>query len=169
MCSRKGARPQPRSSEARSSYWISDGSPTDQEPGKIGPVDLLRRVLYAEAGVWAVAGVALAAAPRFVLVTLFDQSPAPDYGWVRITGIEAFALALLMVLVGHRIEDLWWWSWAFVIPTGLLALVAVLNAAFGLPPTSSTVLWWIMAAVGALFTGGLLWGLARTGREREPV
>src|SRR6266545_6683512 len=94
-------------------------------------MNALKRALYLQAAVWAVAGLAFAVAPRFVLVTLFDQ-PRPDAAWLRIVGIQAFGLAMLMVLVAHRIEDLWWWSWAFAVVTAGTAALVVLNAAFGL-------------------------------------
>ncbi len=63
---------------------------------------LLRRVLYLQAAVWTLAGVALAALPRFVLSTVFGQVHYPEYAWVRIVGVTSFALALFMVLVAQR-------------------------------------------------------------------
>ena len=58
-----------------------------------------------EAAVWAACGVAIAVAPRFVLVTMFDLPPLPDQGYVRIAGVFAFSLSLLMVLVARRLDD----------------------------------------------------------------
>jgi hypothetical protein len=127
---------------------------------------LLRRVLYLQAAVYAVSGAALAAMPRFVVTTLFGQVHYPEYAWVRVTGLEALGLAMFMVLVAQRAPEVWWWSWAFVLPTVLITVVAVANALVGLPEGSSGVLWWILAAVNAAFTTGLIWGLARTGQER---
>src|SRR6266511_4161508 len=48
--------------------------PFHQNDPSIVPTGMqaLRRVLHLQAAVWAVAGVALAVAPKFVLVTLFD-------------------------------------------------------------------------------------------------
>ncbi len=100
-------------------------------------MDLLKRVLIIEAGVWAVCGLAIAVAPRFVLVTMFDLPPLPDQGYVRIAGVFAFSLSLLMVLVARRLETLWWFAWAFVIATAGSAIVAALNALFGLPDGAS--------------------------------
>ena len=54
-----------------------------------------------EAAVWAACGVAIAVAPRFVLVTVFDLPQLPDQGYVRIAGVFAFSLSLLMVLVAR--------------------------------------------------------------------
>src|SRR5439155_1041285 len=43
------------------------------------PMSLLRRVLYWHAVVWTGCGVAIAVAPRWVLVSLFDQPAYPQY------------------------------------------------------------------------------------------
>jgi len=141
-------------------------------------VALLKRVLYVEAALGMISGVALAAVPKFTLVTVFRQVHYPEYAWVRLVGIQAIGLSLLAVLVAQRIEELWWWSWAFAIPTGAAALLFGLNAAFGLhcigpaqigPTCPSPVMWWAYAAVSALLTAGFLVGLTRTGRRSFPV
>ncbi len=121
-----------------------------------------------EAAVWAAGGVAIAVAPRFVLDTMFDLPELPDQGYVRIAGVFAFSLSLLMVLVARRLESLWWFTWAFVLATAGSAVVAALDALFGLPDGASPLLWWVFAAVSAAFTFGLLAGLAKTGTERPP-
>ena len=121
-----------------------------------------------EAAVWAACGVAIAVAPRFVLVTMFDLPELPDQGYVRIAGVFAFSLSLLMVLVARRLETLWWFTWAFVLATAGSAIVAVLNVLFGLPDGVSPLLWWVFAGVSTAFTFGLLAGLAKTGTERPP-
>lgn len=129
-------------------------------------MDALRRVLYLEAGVWAVVGSALALAPRFVLVTLFDQPPVGEFTWLRLYGIQAVGVAMLMVLVAHRIEQLWWWSWAFALVTAGTAAMVVLNAAFGLAPAQSSVLWWLFGIVALAFSFALLYGLFASSREQ---
>jgi hypothetical protein len=129
-------------------------------------MNTLRRVLYLEAGVWAVAGAALALAPRFVLVTLFDQPPQGEFAWLRLYGIQTLGLAMLMVLVAHRIEQLWWWSWAFALVTAATAALVVLNAAFGLVPGQSGVLWWLFGFVALAFSFALLYGLFASSREQ---
>jgi hypothetical protein len=121
-----------------------------------------------QALVWAACGIAIAVAPRFVLVTVFDLPPLLDQGYVRIAGVFAFSLSLLMVLVARRLESLWWFAWAFVLATAGSAIVAALNALFGLPDGVSPLLWWVFAAVSMAFTVGLLAGLAKTGTERPP-
>lgn len=132
-------------------------------------MQLLRRVLLLQALVWAVCGAAIAIAPRFVLVTLFDLPEAPDLGYVRVAGVLSFSLALLMVLISRRLEELWWFAWAFVIAAAGTAIVAALNALFGLPEGASPLLWWLFAGASTAFTIGLLMGLARVGTERSPV
>jgi hypothetical protein len=121
-----------------------------------------------QAVVWAGCGIAIALAPRFVLVTVFELPSLPDQGYVRIAGVFAFSLSLLMVLVSRRLETLWWFAWAFVLATAGSAIVAVLNALFGLPHGVSPLLWWVFAALSTAFTVGLLAGLAKTGTERPP-
>jgi hypothetical protein len=121
-----------------------------------------------QAVVWAACGIAIAVAPRFVLVTLFDLPPLPDQGYVRIAGVFAFSLSLLMVLVARRLETLWWFAWAFVLAAAGSAIVAALNALFGLPDGVSPLLWWVFATISTAFTFGLLAGLAKTGTERPP-
>jgi hypothetical protein len=122
-----------------------------------------------QAAVWAACGIAIAVAPRFVLVTVFDLPSLPDQGYIRIAGVFAFSLSLLMVLVARRLETLWWFAWAFVLATAGSAIVAASNALFGLPDGVSPLLWWVFAAVSTAFTVGLLAGLAKTGTERPPI
>lgn len=129
---------------------------------------LLRTTLYLDAAVWAVTGVLLALVPVRVLQGAFDQAPLGDYVWVRMAAVMGIGMAMLMVLVGHRVETLWWFSWAFVLTEGGLALLAALNALFGLPEGSSALLWWLFASVSTGFAAALLIGLAVTGLERPP-
>ena len=129
-------------------------------------MNALRRALYLQAGVWAIVGMALAVAPRVALVTLFDQPRHQEFAWMRLLGIHALGLGMLMVLVAHRVEELWWWSWAFAIATVASAAVALLNAAFGLGPHESGVLWWVLSAPAVLFSLGLLYGLYEASREQ---
>ena len=125
--------------------------------------------MMVQAAVWSVCGAAIAVAPGLVLVTMFDLPPLADTGYVRIAGVFSFSLALLMVLVARRLQELWWFAWAFVIASAGSATVAGLNALFGLPEGASPLLWWLFAAVSTIFTVGLLAGLAKTGTERPPV
>src|SRR5437763_10277018 len=114
----------------------------------------LRRALYAAAAIWFLSGLAVATAPHFWLVTVFDQIGYSDFAYVRFAGTEGIALALLMVMVANHLEDNWWWSWAFVIATGAMAIVAIVNVAAGLPHGSSSGVWWLVVAVTAVVVPG---------------
>jgi hypothetical protein len=80
---------------------------------------LLKRILYLQALVWAVAGGGLVLFPGLILHDLFSQPDYAEYAWVRVVGIQGFVLALVMVMVAHRIDTLWWWfaavNWAFAL------------------------------------------------------
>ena len=128
----------------------------------------LRLTLYLQAAVWSSVGAALALVPRFAVSTVFGQTRPVGDAWIRVAGIQAFGLALFMVLVGHRIQDSWWWSWGFTIATAGLAAVALLNAAFGLAPGDSAVLWWLFGAVTVAFAFGLMYGLYQASGE-QPI
>ena len=128
---------------------------------------LLKRVLYWEAGLLAVSGLFVASFPRWLLQTVFAQPSTPDV-WVRMAGVQAMGFAMLAVVIGHRIEQLWWASWAYVITGALVAVVTAGYALFGLPDGTSAVLWWLMAVESVVITAALLVGLAQTGTERDP-
>ena len=130
---------------------------------------LLRTVLYLDAVVWAATGGLLALIPVSLLEDVFHQVPLGDYVWVRMAAILGVGTALLMVMVAHRIETLWWFDWAFVLTEGALALLCVLNALFGLPDGSGALLWWVFAGVSAAFAAAMLVGLAKTGTERPAI
>ena len=61
-------------------------------------MNALRRVLHLQAAIWAVAGLALLAAPRFVLVTVFDQPRHQEFAWMRLLGVNALGLAMAMLM-----------------------------------------------------------------------
>ncbi len=130
---------------------------------------ILRRFLYYTAALWAVCGVGVATLPHWVLVTVFKQVEYPDYTYVRVTGVMSIGLAMLMVLVAQRIEQIWWFSWAFVLTGAAIVTVTGLHALFGVPEGASIVLWWLFAGVNAALTSGLLFGMAMTGQEKPFV
>ena len=132
------------------------------------PMALLKRTLYLGATLSVIGGLAFAISPHFWLVTVFKQPSYPDYAGGRMLGVGMFVFGLLMVLVAHRIEQVWWWSWAFVIAGLGFALVG-LTRAIADPTDRSSSLWWGVAATNALFAGSLVWGLGRTGMERPPI
>jgi hypothetical protein len=127
---------------------------------------LLRRVLYWQAALWTAAGAVEIAAPRWFLETVFRQPPYPDVAYVRSMGVMCVAFALLMVLVAQRLEDVWWWAWAFALTDAALATVSVLNAVLGPVEGSATTYWWLLGAGNVAFASGLMVGMARTGQER---
>ena len=130
---------------------------------------LLRRTLRWQAGLWALSGVALLVAPRWVVEGVMGQPPIGEDVWIRAAGVMAIALAGQMVLVGNRIEELWWWSWTFAILEIGTALVFAVAGLVGLPEGAPAWPWWALGLVnGAL---GLLQvtALARAGTERSPV
>jgi hypothetical protein len=130
-------------------------------------MNLLKRVLYWEASTLAVSGLFAALFPRWLLETVFAQPPTPDV-WARVAGVQAVGFAMLAVVIAHRIEELWWASWAYVITGSSVAVVTAGYALFGLPDGTSAVLWWLMAVESVVITAGLLVGLARAGTERDP-
>jgi hypothetical protein len=129
-------------------------------------VKLLRSALYAQAMVWAASGLVIAALPRWVLVDVFDQPPHPYYAYVRVAGVLALGMALLMVLVAQRLEDVWWWSWSFIITTAGLVTVAGLHAIVGRPSGSAIVLWIIFPCVNAILLAAMLLGMAKAAQEK---
>jgi hypothetical protein len=131
-------------------------------------VRLLRRVLYLDALVTSVVGLALIAAPAWAFETLLGQPAALDTAIHRLAGVASFTLALLMVLVAHRVEELWWWCWAFVVLEVGAAAVATLHAAFGLPEGAEAWPWWAVGILSWAFAGAFLWGIARAGAEASP-
>src|SRR5439155_16617799 len=157
-----GSRLVPPGSDTTSPTWAPEPRCWGARLSSATGMNALRRILYIQAALWAIAGIALAVAPRQIVVSLFDQPPLSELTWIRLVGVEAVTVAMLMVLVAHRLEDLWWWSWAFAfVETGTAAL-GLLNAGFGLRPGQSGTLWWIIGAVGAAFALGVLWGLLQT-------
>lgn len=126
---------------------------------------LLRGTLYAHALAWLVVGAILALWPG-LLQSWLGQPPYLERAWVRLTGVQAIGLALFMVLVGHRVEELWWWAWGFVLTTGAVAAVLTLNAAFGLPAGASATVWWALAIAHWALGSATLIGMSRAARER---
>lgn len=126
---------------------------------------LLRRILYLDALLNAGLAVALIALPRVLLVDLFDQPLYPDYAFVRVFGVAALALAVLEVLIAQRVEDLWWWCWAFVLFEGARAAVLTLHVLFGLPDGASPFMWWLGASVRWAVAFALVLGIGRAGSE----
>lgn len=130
---------------------------------------LLRRILYWQAAAWFASGVLLTIGPGFVVELLLDQPPLGEDAWLRLGGVMAIALAAQMVLVAHRIEDLWWWSWTFAFLEAGTALVFLATGSIGLAEGAPGWPWWLLGAVNGGFALGGVAALARAGTERSPV
>jgi hypothetical protein len=129
-------------------------------------VRALKRVLYAEAALWAAIGLVLAVIPRPVVVGLFGSRAGGALVWHRFLGANVFGLALVMVLVAHRIQEVWWWSWAFAFSSVASAIAALLHSAFGLGSAESRGAWWTASSVLVAFAFGLLYGIFVASREQ---
>ena len=103
---------------------------------------------------------------------LFGQPVLADYVWVRAAAVMGVVLALLMVLVAQKIDELWWWSWAFAVLEVGTATVFAINAAFGVPEGADAWPFWALAIVNGGFGAGLLVGMgigARRSRSSDGV
>ena len=130
---------------------------------------LLKRVLYWQAALWAVSGVGLFSVPGWLVKRLLDQPLVGDDVWLRAMGAMAIILSLLMVLVAHHLDVVWWWAWAFVILEGAMAAVFAVNALVSLPGSAAALPWWLIAGANALVGALELVALAKVGMERSPV
>jgi hypothetical protein len=132
-------------------------------------VKLLQRLLKVQAVLWASTGALLLLAPGWTLETLLRQAPLGEVAWLRIAGVMSVVLALLMVLVQQKLEEVWWWSWAFAVLEAGTATICILHAMFGLPPGEPSGAWWLLGAVNGAFAAGLLMGIGYAGQERPFV
>lgn len=130
---------------------------------------LLRRLLKVQAALWLIWSVAVGLFPRQVMEDLLGQPVSADYVWVRAAAVMGVVLALLMVLVAQKIDELWWWSWAFALLEVGTATVFVINAMFGVPAGADAWPFWALATVNGLFGAGLLVGMGISGQERPFV
>lgn len=92
----------------------------------------------------------------------------PNLTWIRLVGLQAIMTGLMQVIIGHRVESLWWFSWTFVF--GAVASLVVFGAHLisGLGPSESPVPWAVLVLFAAVGVVGLLYGLARAGIEKPP-
>ena len=129
-------------------------------------MSLLRRALGTGAVLLVALSAQLVVIPRTIVETIMGQAPAADDVWIRLFGTAGVALALFHVLILRKLDDLWWWCWAFVIFDGLIAVIVILHATVGLPEGSAAWPWWVFGATSAAFTGLYVAGLAKTGQEK---
>lgn len=126
---------------------------------------VLRRALGLGAVVLLVPAVSLVAVPRTIVERIMGQSTGDDV-WIRLTGAACLALALFHVLVIRKLDDLWWWCWAFVVFDGSVAVISLTHAAVGLPEDSAAWPWWLLGVAAAAFSALYLVGLAKAGSEK---
>jgi hypothetical protein len=131
-------------------------------------VGLLGATLIWQAVLWAIAGVALVIAPGWVTESLFGQPPVED-AWLRAFGVASVCLAAQMVLVRRKLEELWWWSWTFVLLEFGTAAVFAATALTDTPSGAPRWPWWLLAVLNAAFGALDIAGLAKTGTERPAV
>jgi len=127
---------------------------------------VLRRALGLGATLLLALGVLLVLMPKTIADVTLGQAPVGDDVWIRLTGVACIALALFHVLVNRKLDDLWWWCWAFVLFDGSVAVIAISHAAIGLPAGVAAWPWWISGTAAAAFTALYLVGLAKAGGER---
>lgn len=129
----------------------------------------LRQVLRWQSALWAVFGLVLLVVPSALVEGLLDQGPVAEDAWLRTLGVAAVVLAAQMVLVARKLDDLWWWSWSFVLLEVGTAAVFLFTALFGVPEGAAAWPWWALG-IANLAVGGLeVTALARAGTERTPV
>jgi hypothetical protein len=129
-------------------------------------MSLLRRALGVGAVLLLALSVPLVVLPRTIVETIMGQGHVPDVVWIRLFGAGGVALALFHVLILRKLEDLWWWCWAFVIFDGLVCGIVILHVSTGLPEGSAAWPWWTLAASTAVFTALYVVGLAKAGQEK---
>jgi hypothetical protein len=129
-------------------------------------VSLLRRVLTVGTLVLLIPSILLLVVPNALVEGFMGQAPTPDDVWIRLFGAAVFALALFHVLVLRKLDDLWWWCWAFVLFDGVSAVITLLHASVGVPEGSAAWPWWAYGATSALFAALYVVGLARAGQEK---
>lgn len=129
-------------------------------------MSLLRRALGLGAVLLLVLAAPLVVIPKTVVEGLMGQEQIADDVWIRLFGVGGIALALFHVLILRKLDDLWWWVWAFVIFDALTSVIVIAHAAIGLPEGSAAWPWWVYGATSALFTALYVVGLAKAGQEK---
>jgi hypothetical protein len=130
---------------------------------------LLKRVLYWQAALWALSGVALFTVPGWLVERVLNQPAVGDDVWLRAMGAMAVVLSLLMVLVAHHVDEVWWWAWAFVILEASTVALFAVNALVGLPAGAAAWPWWLIVGANTVVGALEVVALAKVGMERSPV
>jgi hypothetical protein len=127
---------------------------------------VLRRALGSGAVLLLALAAPLAVVPRTVVEGVMGQAPVGGDVWIRLTGAAFMGLGLLHVLVIRKLDELWWWCWAFVLFDGAVCLIALSHAAIGLQEGSAGWPWWVTGSIAGVFAAAYLIGLALAGREK---
>jgi hypothetical protein len=127
---------------------------------------VLRRALGVGAFLLLLPSAPLLFLPRTIVEDVLGQTPAGDHVWIRLFGAGCLALGLFHVLIIRKLEDLWWWCWAFVVFDASVSVISLSHAAVGLPEGSAAWPWWLLGGATAAFTALYLVGLAEAGREK---
>ena len=145
--------------------------PLETRPLAQGNVDvkLLRRQLKTQAVMWVFGSIAIVLFPRWVFETIAGQPVLEEYVWAQAVGVMGIVLALLMVLVAQKIDELWWWSWSFAVLDVGLATLFVVNALFGTPDAAPAWPFWSLAVLNGVLGAGLLVGMGLGGQEKPSV
>ena len=130
---------------------------------------LLRRVLAFGALILIGIGLPLVLVPGTVAERILGQQPLSDYVWLRLFGTAGIVLGLFHVLIIRKLEEVWWWCWAFVLFDGASAVIVVLHAVVGMRDGSAVWPWWVYGTTSGLFTALYLAGIARAGQEKPFV
>lgn len=126
----------------------------------------LRHLLKVQAALWLVFGLAIALVPRAVFEGVFGQPVLTDYAVVRAAGVMAIVLAMLMVLVSQKLEDVWWWAWTFALLEAGTAAIFLVNAVWGVPHGAPAWPWWALAVTNAVIGALELVAIGRTAQDR---
>lgn len=129
-------------------------------------MSLLRRALATGAFLLLVLSAPLVVIPRTIVESVMGQEELSVDVWARLFGAGGIALALFHVLILRKLEDLWWWCWAFVIFEALTAVIVILHVSVGLPDGSAAWPWWLLGGSSALFAALYVVGLAKAGQEK---
>jgi hypothetical protein len=127
---------------------------------------VLRRALGLGAVLLLALALPLVVVPRTVVESVMGQVPVGDDVWIRLTGAACVGLALFHVLVIRKLDELWWWCWAFVLFDGSVSVIALSHAAIGVPDGSASWPWWVFGSLAGAFAAAYLIGLALAGREK---
>jgi hypothetical protein len=129
-------------------------------------MSLLRRALGVGAALLLLLSVPLVVFPQTIVEGVMGQGRVSDAVWIRLFGAGGIALALFHVLIVRKLDDLWWWCWAFVIFDALTSLIVIIHVSAGLPDGSAAWPWWLFGGTSAFFTALYVVGLAKAGQEK---